>query len=135
MRMLRRIFACCLLLALPAQLLAAFAPCCPADRGDAHTTAASHTHPGVPHADHAAPTALAHAGHPCDEAAAGTAGPRESCDAAQCAMHCAHALTLTELANVRSPLARVGTHFPAPLVRHDDVAALPHLRPPISVHC
>jgi len=134
MRMLRRIVACCLLLALPVQLLAVVTPCCPGGRSDARIEANTHAHPGMPHADHAAPAALAHTGHPCDEAAAG-AGPHDGCDAAQCAMHCAHALTLTEPATVRSPLARVGTHFPAPLVRHDDVAASPHLRPPISVHC
>ena len=134
MRILRRILACCLLLALPAQLLASFAPCCPADTYDARTEATPHAHPDMPHADHAAPAALVHAGHPCDETVAGT-GPHDGCDAAQCAMHCAHALTLTEPASVRSPLARGGTHFPAPLVRHDDVAASPHLRPPISVHC
>jgi len=130
MRALRRIVACCLLLTLPAQLLAACAPCCPADRAGA----AGAAHHAMAHAEHAQHTALAHAGHPCDGTAAETA-PHDGCDVARCAMHCAHALTLTDTAAVQSPLATGGPHFPAPAVRHDGMAPSPHLRPPIPVHC
>ncbi len=128
MRVFRSLVACCLLLALPVQLLAAFASCCPAEPAGAHTAA----HAGMAHA--APGSASAHAGHPCDEAAAET-GPQDHCDAGRCALHCAHAPTLSEQARVRPPPARSSPHFPTPAVGVDEAAATPRLRPPISVHC
>ena len=126
MRALRRILVCCLLLALPVQLLAAVTPCCPAETPSSHGDA----HSGMAHADHV--QAPAQAEHPCGEAGD---GPQGDCDAMRCAMHCAHAPTLAEQASVRSPPASGGPHFPAPAVGVDDVAPSPRLRPPIPVHC
>lgn len=128
MRALRSLVVCCLLLALPVQLLAAFAACCPADTVGAHDA----SHAGMAHADSGAATA--HAGHPCDEAATAT-GPHDDGDAKRCALHCAQAPTLSAQASVRPPLARSSPDFPAPAVGADALAASPRLRPPISVHC
>jgi|GEM_PF-5788333 len=128
MRVLRSLIACCLLLALPVQQLAAFTGCCPADTAGAHAA----PHAGMAHAG--ADAASGHAGHPCDEAAAGTAS-QDDCDGARCALHCAHAPTLSVQAGIRPSPARSGPHFPAPAVAVDEVAATPRLRPPIFAHC
>lgn len=124
----------CVLIALPLQLTAAWAPCCPAPdptRDAAH--AAHHAHRALPQPGD---SAVAHAGHPCegsDEGSKLDAQDGEPCKNGRCASHCAHAqppLTTTRptptiaLADSRPAGAGTSAHCEAP--------SSPSLRPPIG---
>lgn len=133
MTLLRRVVWLCVLIALPLQLTAAWATCCPAP---APTRVAGHdmhhAHQALPPGD----SPLAHAGHPCDETDVDSTldtHDGEPCKNGQCASHCAHAQpplvtirTTPSLALADSAPAGTGTSARC------DAPSSPALRPPID---
>lgn len=133
MTRLRRMVWLCVLIALPLQLTAAWAPCCPEPaptRVAGHDT--HHAHQALPLGD----SAVAHAGHPCDGGADDStlhANDGEPCKNGRCASHCAQAqppLTTTRptLSLALADRAPAGTGTSA----RCDAPSSPALRPPID---